>query len=197
MRTPILHLSSAYVLLAVISLGLPGCGNDTTPGNDPAPSTTESQSAPAPSTMQLQHGAGSVEELINAAFEALAAGDTTRLASLMITREEFEEIIYPEFGAHYPTANDPRPETRTWLTDMHFLNANKGFRTTLARFGGKHLRMVDVTYDEGVKDFGSYTISEGTVVTAQLGDSTVQIRALGSIIHRDGQFKFMSYRDKE
>lgn len=149
-------------------------------------------------TMRLQGAAGSIDALVKSALDAYAAGDTAALQRLMITEQEFDRYLYPEFGRHYPAAQDTSAQAREFVRDNHMLSAAKGLRKSLKEFGGRRMELMSVGFRDGAKRFSTYTIHEGTEVKVRLEDSEeAELAALGAIVEMDGRYKLLSYRDRE
>ena len=144
----------------------------------------------------LHAGATSIDDLVMRALSAFASRDTSRLQSLLITQNEFEHIVYPELGLHYPSARDARNETRVFLWEQQHLSARKGLYKALRDVGGKRMEQLDVRFADSAKRFLTYRLHEGTEVVVRMPDgSPATLFALGSIIERQGRFKLLSYRD--
>jgi hypothetical protein len=144
----------------------------------------------------LTGGASSPRALVDAALAAFSARDTATLAALLITRDEYMRVIYPELGAHFASARDTRRQTMEFLWENQSMNARQGLRKALRELGGKTLTTSYIEFTEGSKAFPSYTIHEGTEVTVFMPDgSTATVHALGSIVEMGGRYKLLSYRD--
>jgi hypothetical protein len=147
---------------------------------------------------RLAIGWESPESIVGRALEAFASHDTTRLEELLITREEFEQIIYPELGEHYPAARDKRPEARAFIWENQSASSRKALRKAMAELSGRRLSLVSLTLPRGGTRYSSYTIFEEPQVSVQLDDgTTAEMTALGSIVEIDGSYKLLSYRDRD
>jgi hypothetical protein len=190
MTTSILRTIAAVTLACAV----PACATNDAP---------ESIARPAPlngaigrSTGVLVGGASSPRALVESALAAFRSRDTVALARLLVTRDEFMSVVYPELGAHYAAARDTRTETMRFLWQNQALNAQKGMRKALREIGGKELKVMSIEFTGGVKEFPSYRLYEGTEVTVGVRPgSTATLYALGSMIEQSGRFKLMSYRD--
>lgn len=186
-------------ILSVILL-LPSC---TSHPESPAGSNRQEGAAAGPGslephTMRLQGAAGSIDALVKSAIDAYAAGDTVALQRLLITAEEFDRYLYPEFGQHYPAARDTSVQAREFVRENHMRAAAKGLRKSLKELGGRRMELISVGFRDGAKRFSTYTIHEGTEVKVWLEDgSEGDLPALGSIVEMDGRYKLLSYRDRE
>jgi hypothetical protein len=144
----------------------------------------------------LVGGAATPRELVTAALAGFAAHDTAALARLLVSRDEFMRVIYPELGAHFAAARDTRTETKAFLWENQHLNALQGMRKALRELGGDTLALSVIEFTEGSKTFPSYVIHEGTDVTVtKPGGELATLYAFGSIVEMEGRYKLMSYRD--
>ncbi len=172
--------------------------------NDSATSTTENGNheqeptavATPPNTLQLENGASSREELIENILTAFALNDTAALQKILITQEEFDLILFPELGMHYPAANDTRPETKRFLWENQFARSVKGLEKALKTLGGKTMEPLGIKHTDGKKEYRSYTMYEGTVVRIRQEDGEeADLMALGSIVEKNGVYKLLTFRD--
>lgn len=154
--------------------------------------------APASGDVQLSESAGSIDALIKEALNAYAGNDTATLQRILITQKEFDTYLYSEFGKHYPAARDTSTQVREFIWNNHTLSAAKAMRKSLRELGGQEMELVSVNFRDGIKDFGSYKIHEGTNVKVRLKDGDeADMVALGSIVEMNGRYKLLSYRDRE
>lgn len=202
-----LNIARAFVACAIASL-IAGC-TLTVSGdgiNETATNVSNSQDVKsgdesgwlsmASSSRPLDGGASSVVDLVELAMDAFESHDTTALERLLIRRDEFVDIIYPELGLFYASARDTRIETKQFLWENQDRNSQKGLRKALREVGRKRMRVIDVRFEGGVKTFRTYKLHEGTQVIVRTERGTeATLLALGSIVERDGRFKLMSYRD--
>lgn len=149
---------------------------------------------PAP----LRGGSESVEGVVTATLNALHEQDTLALKNLLVTRNEFVNIIYPELGKHWPGSRDMRPEIKDFVWGNHAGNTMKGLRRALRDLGGRELKLQKIEFTGGSQEYPSYTIHEEPVVTV-LDETGREYRfeAIGSIIEKEGVFKLMAFRDRE
>jgi hypothetical protein len=149
-------------------------------------------------SMRLINGAASPDALIREALDALAASDTARLQRLLVTRDEFQNHIYPELGIHYPAANDMRPETRRFIWENQFMGSTKGLERALRDLGGKHMELLGVSYNEGGMKYASYSIYEGTRAHVRMDDGReALLHVFGSVVEMDGVYKLLTYRERD
>jgi hypothetical protein len=135
---------------------------------------------------RLEGGARSREALAKAFVRALAQRDTVALRELHLTRAEFAHFYYPyTIYTHPPYQQAPG---LVWLLTTQ--NSQKGITRALRRFGGRRLEYRDhACADREPQDLN--TLHRGCVLRLA-GDP--QSRSLfGTILERDGRFKFVSY----
>ena len=133
-------------------------------------------------------GASSRAALVASFVRALEQRDRTALAGLLVDRAEFGYLIYP-------TAPNARPPYRqapdlVWLARS--AATDKGFTRLMSRFGGKPLHFVGFTCPDSAEQQGSNTLWSGCVVARSERGDTTRLRMFGSIVERDGRFKFLS-----
>lgn len=184
-----LVLPATILLLAAAC----GCGDRADASNARADA-----SAAAPRAVRLVGGYESPSALITEALDAFAAADTTRLERLLITRNEFDSLLYPELGMHYPAANDMRPETRAFLWENQALNSIQGLKHALRDMSGRRSTLLGITYRGGGHAYRSYKIHEGTLVRLRMDDGREALsHAFGSIVEMDGRYKLLTFRERD
>ena len=202
---------TAYAIIIVILpllLLLPSCDEANEPartaGNDRTQSTlphlydSAHYAAMRPIRTPLDGGYGSPEELIDTMLAALERRDTATLERLLITEAEWDAIIYPEMGLHYPDARDKRPEIADLFAELHRGSTRKGMLRALRDYGGRSLRRTALTFAGASHDYISYTTREGTeiVVAPHDGDAPETLRFAGTIVAKDGRHKLLAFRDE-
>lgn len=144
----------------------------------------------------LTGGKSSARELVEAAVTAFEKKDTATLRDLIVTRPEFMEILYPEYGMHFPAARDMREETKEFLWENQILGTAESMTKGIALLEGKRYRVVGIAATDTLS-FTSYSISEGTAATLAGNDGTMEFKGLGAILEKNGRFKLLSYRDPD
>jgi len=201
-------IDSRYASLLLITLcwfSLTGCGDEDgkpasgEPTGSPLSHLRDSSSYATlePNRASLQYGYGSAEELIDALLAATARLDTTTLADLAISAEEWKEILYPEMGLHYPGARDSRPEIRDMIGELHFGASLKGLRRLLRDYGGRRLQRRSLEFTGDTLRFPSYTIYEGPDLRVSGPDGEGRVTSVGSIVEKNGVWKLLSFRETD
>lgn len=201
-----LALAGAAILA---STGAASCGRARTNAPEaaaPAAGTSETPVREAtltidevtPGVGELKGGASSPEALVRSALRAFAAKDTLALRSLLITRDEWRDQLYPEFPVYYPAARDTREETKTFLWENHSLSSSNALMRALRKVGGKKMTLVKLEYRDQTQAFKTYTIHQGTTPSVKMPDgSEREITQLGSIVEKNGVYKLLSFRDRD
>lgn len=133
----------------------------------------------------LRHAAADRADLVARFRHALEHHDTLALRRLVLDRAEYGYLYYP--GSRYtrpPLQQDPGI---AWL--LLQANSEKGIARVLRRFGGTPLPFATHQCGSEPEREGRNSLWTGCVLGT--GDSAT--RLFGSIIERDGRFKFVSY----
>ncbi len=146
------------------------------------------QSGPEP--MGLSGGAPSLDALIAGFGLSLATRDTAALLDLLMTRDEFGWLYYPH--TRYTQRPYELAPDVLWLQIEN--GASRGLGRLLDRLAGKSLG--SPTYSCGTVPAveGPNRIWEGCTVRIDPAEEDgPEMRLFGSILERDGIFKFVSY----
>lgn len=130
------------------------------------------------------------DSLIRAFVAALNRRDTLQLRKLKLSRAEFAWLYY----ADHPLSKPPY-EMPPWLLWSQTLQTSEdGAVTALREFGGRGFRLQRVTCAEGEKRLPAMSLWERCVIrVVGAARDTVESRFFGTIVGRDGRFKFVSY----
>lgn len=135
--------------------------------------------------------APSRDALLRRFTSAVAARDTATLRRLAISPAEFAWLYYPStqyLRPPYATAPDI-------LWQLMHARSESGRRRLVARVGGAPIRLVRYSCEPQPKVEGDNLLFEQCSVSYERAatDSVEQRRLFGSIIARDGRYKFVSY----
>lgn len=148
-----------------------------------------------PEVTQLQGGAADREALARTFLSAVAAGDSTTLTGLLVTRSEYAWVVFPEhLYAKPPYELDPAIH---WLQVQ--ASSAKGMARVLERYGNRALAFESLACDTDTLQFpGSTSIQAAApcTITYRGNDSTLTRRLFGTIIERDGVAKFLGYANE-
>ncbi len=138
----------------------------------------------------LRHASASREALVERWIRAVASSDTVALNAMLLDRAEFAWLYYPTSHMSQPPYEAP-PEL---LWGQLLASSNKGATALLRLLGGQPLRMTGLRCDEPVQEEGANRLYDKCVVTLRSGSAPpTQGRLFGTIIERDGRFKFIGY----
>ena len=145
-------------------------------------------SGPPPTA--LTGGAPSRDRLAAMFIKALESSDTAGLRRMVVTPWEFIELYYP-YTQYTRAPYKQSPQTFWFLIQQ---NSDKGFSRALSRFGGKPTGYRGLDCPPVPLQQGDNRLWERCVVrwTATEGKPD-PLGLFGSILERNGQFKFLSY----
>ncbi|HYV99144.1 MAG TPA: hypothetical protein VE967_16930 [Gemmatimonadaceae bacterium] len=138
----------------------------------------------------LAGGSPSADALVERFIHALAANDTADLVKMVVTGREFADLYYPES----PYTRPPYRQSPALAWTLIQNPSTTGLTRLIRRYGGKHLAYVRYACDPAPVHEGRNTRYTTCAVTVQEpGGHLVTKRYFGSILERDGVFKFLSY----
>lgn len=148
---------------------------------------------PGDSTTTLSGGSASRDALVRRFVRALATNDTSDLQAMAIRGREFADLYYPES----PYSHPPYRQSPALAWSLIQNPSTSGLTKLVRRLGGKPMTYVSHKCDPKVLHEGRNTRYAGclVVVVDQSGDTATK-RYFGSIIERDGKFKFLSYTNQ-
>lgn len=140
--------------------------------------------------LSFQHAAASRDELAAQFARAIAAADTVALRRLSITPREFIDLVYPES----PYTAPPYRQAPGLLWSQIQGPSGSGFRRLLERHGGRPFRIVSLTCPAAPELQGANRLHHGCLVRFVADNAPArQGRLFGTIIEREGRFKFVSF----
>jgi hypothetical protein len=140
--------------------------------------------------IELVNAQPSETALAQAVLDALAAGDSARLAALAVTEAEFRKHIWPELPASRPEVG--MPVNYVWRDAS--LKSRSDLAVTMEQRRGRSSTVTAVTFDRPATDYGRFRIHPGTRLTLRNGTGEGETaRLFGSMIEADGQWKVYSY----
>ena len=141
----------------------------------------------------LSGGSATRDDLVHRFMNALVAGDSLELRRMAIDAREFADLIYPDSPSMKPPyRQDP---DLVWRSIQN--PSASGFKRLVKRAGGVPVKLAKYSCDPRPAIQGKNTLWSGCLLSlvGEQGDTTTH-RFFGTIVERDGQFKFMSYRNE-
>lgn len=136
----------------------------------------------------LQHASSSIDALVERWRAAVSSSDTAAFDAMVIDAAEFAWLYYPDSKMSKPPYEAPPG----LLWGQVLAGSNDGVRASLKAYGGKPLQVTKTTCADSVVVEGMNRLHEQCLVTLRSGDGpSVQIRVFGSILEREGRFKFV------
>ena len=143
--------------------------------------------------IELQGGSTSRTDLVRRLVNAVGRGDTAQLRAMALTAREFADLVYPSSPYMHPPY--AQPAALMW---MQIANGSvRGFTRLIRRRGGLPFVLDSYECEPTPKREGRNLLWSGCVLrlSAPRYGSAVE-RWFGSIIERDGRFKFVSYANQ-
>lgn len=142
------------------------------------------------SATELDGGESSRGQLVRQFIVAIAEADTVRLREMMLTPREFSDLLYPES----PYMRPPYRQAPGLVWSRIEASGTTGLTRLLRRLGGQPVRYLAHTCSGTPESYGSNRIWKGCVVRIRgAAGQTAAVRLFGSIVERDGVFKFVNY----
>ncbi len=143
---------------------------------------------PAPS--RLSGGAASRDALVERFVASLAASDTAAFADMLMTRDEFGWLYYPH--TRYTSRPYELAPALLWFQIEN--GTSRGIGRLLDRLGGTTLAVLDYTCaPEPLLEERNHIWEDCAVRIDPPEGEPTYMRLFGSILERDGVFKFASY----
>lgn len=144
-------------------------------------------SGPLPTA--LQNATGSREALAQRFMTALVQNDTAAIHKLVLSPAEFIELYYP-FSQYTKPPYKQSPGLLWFLIQQ---NSQKGISRALQRFGGNDVGYQRIDCQEPPEVQGRNRFWTCVVRWTPEPNKPDPLRLFGSIMERDGRFKFVSY----
>jgi hypothetical protein len=137
----------------------------------------------------LSGGAASREALVASFIRAVARSDTAAIRSMVLDRAEFAHLYYPSSPYNRPPMLQEAP--LAWFLLLE--NSQKGVTRVFSRFAGQPLQYLGHRCDPAPAREGRNLFWRDCVVALRTDEGVATRRLFGSVIVRDGHFKFLSY----
>lgn len=136
----------------------------------------------------LANARRSPEALARAAIEALAAGDEEKLRGLMITREEYETLLWPVLPDR-----EQMPFDFAWsVTGPRSRKARRG---AIARYRGVAMELERVELGDDVERHDAFTLYRGSRTWVRRSDTGAVgvLPLMDALVVMEGGWKFMNF----
>ncbi len=207
MPTHISRLGAPLALAAACLLAV-ACDRETKPGTDTTarpPGYVVDSALPigtllarfratvADSPTTLAGGEVSAERLAREFLRAISSNDTASVRRLVVNRAEFAWLYYPETKFTKPPY-ELGPDL-LWLQMNEA--SEKGIVRVLRRYGGAPMRFEALSCPDSVSIEGPNRITTGCRLRFAASDSAARtLQLFGSLMERDGRWKFVSYANE-
>jgi hypothetical protein len=142
---------------------------------------------------ELSSGSDSREALVRRFIKALATSDSSDLRAMRLAAREFADLVYPES----PYTRPPYRQSPALVWNQIRNPSASGLTRLLRRLGGEPLRYINHSCArKPERQGGNLVWTDCTVVLTDSSSDTTRHRLFGSIIERDGRFKFVSYSNE-
>jgi hypothetical protein len=145
-----------------------------------------------PIDVPFKNGAESLEALVEAILDGVAADDRKILYGRQITFEEFEEILWPEFPQSRPVTN--LTAHNAWFFLHH--HTVGGINKLLLDHGGADLVFRGVSFTEGVTHYTNFSAYQGMLIHCETAQGRqVVLDHASTAVERDGVWKIYVFKD--
>mgnify|MGYP003351855568 CR=1 FL=1 len=139
---------------------------------------------------RYQGGAAARDSLVAKFLAALSAADPAALHAMAMTAREFIDLYYPTSAYSHP----PYRESPSMAWRLMQDRSEAGIRQLVQRYAGRTIVLVAVKCEPKTTREGQNNLHTGCLLDLREGAGPMVTRRLfGSIVERDGQFKFVSY----
>jgi hypothetical protein len=131
-----------------------------------------------------------VEDLARQFLDALHDENGQGILDLAISREEFEQFVWPELPASRPGAN----LTVEFVWNQLNMRSQADFRGTFSRNKGNKWELLEVRFEEKVQEYPTFRIhKDARLLVLDESGRQKEMNLFGSIIELDGEFKIFSF----
>jgi hypothetical protein len=130
----------------------------------------------------------SPEALAEAALEAIGAGDEDALHALMITREEYENLLWPVLPDR-----EQMPFEFVWSITAP--RSRKARREAIREYGDLPLELVRVELGDDVEAYDEFVLYRDSRMVVRRSDTGTEgvLPLMDTLIEMDGGWKFMNF----
>lgn len=164
--------SSTTIALLLALFTLAGCASELAPDSP------------------LSNARRSPEALAEAALEAIRAQDEEAVAALMVTRDEYETLLWPSLPDRNSVSFD-------FVWGMSAPRSRKARREALQDYGGLPLEVVRVDPGDDTEVYDDFTLYMDAELIVRRTDTGQEGRMpmMNVLVHMDGGWKFLNFRE--
>lgn len=139
---------------------------------------------------EMGNAYSSAEALVEAALAAVAAEDRGAMESLLVTRDEHRDLLWPAL----PESEQMTFEYARWLNEH---NTGKAIRRALERFGGREFRLQRIEYTKDTESYPEFTLHRGaTLVVERVSDGAEgELTLVDVLVERPEGWKLLDYEE--
>ncbi len=132
----------------------------------------------------------SPEALAEAALAALGAADEAALSALVVSRTEYETLLWPELP-------DREHVTFEFVWGMSMPRTRKARRDQLGQYGGVPLELLRVEVGEETEVYESFTLYKDSQMWVRNIETGAEgpIPLMDVLVHMGAGWKFLNFRD--
>lgn len=132
----------------------------------------------------------SAGRLAEAALAALEAGDRQELERMMVTRDEYENLLWDQLPESHSL-----PLDYVWMLNQK--NSSRALDRAIENLQGVHFDLMDVTFREPVEEYDGFRIHIGarTLVRRSSDGAQGEIPLLDVMVERGGRWKLLNFGD--
>lgn len=136
----------------------------------------------------LDHGQETEEALVEAVLEALVREDREALQGLLVSREEYEGLLWPSLP-------DKEFTQFEFVWGLNEANSRKGLGQLLSRYGGLQLELVSITLSPESEVYDSFTLYQGVEVKVRRSDTGEEgiLSSFDVLVDHGGSWKLLNY----
>lgn len=126
--------------------------------------------------------------LAEAVLGALAVQDRVALQGFLLSRDEYETLLWPEMPDREHTPFD-------FVWSLNAANSGKGLNQLLSTWGGMTLELVSVNFTEEPEVYDSFTLHPGVEVTVRrtaTGEEGI-LPSFDVLVEYGGSWKLLNY----
>jgi hypothetical protein len=142
-----------------------------------------------PVVTRLEHGARSRDALVQRFARAVERRDTADVRAMVLSRAEFAHLYFPSSALSRPPYQ--QPPALAWF--LILANSQKGISRVFERHAGRPLGLRSYACKEPPRRDGENVVWDGCRLQLDSSGRVLTRRLFGSIIERDGRYKFLSY----